>query len=321
MSGTIQPAPTGSMTIASGAATVAPTTYGYYPAEGSRLVSAQYSWLSQSAYAEDLSGLAARGVETTPQAAFIDNSANPSVVAVVIGGTGQVISVPANSQAVYPLFFSGMPSLQLSVPSPVAGLTRVYYSNVPVAPAMWGPNGTYVGTPPELSSGASSGPLLDAFGSLMVDTECSSPTYSAATFGASAAAATDVATLYGSASKIIRVHQIVVTSNQTVTVSVVRRSTPDAGGTSTSMTAVSHDSNSAAATAVATVYSANPGALGTAAGTIDQVQYTAGQMLTLSYGATDQSLVLRGTSQGIAVNFNGGGAGGGTCVKFRWTEI
>lgn len=140
MSGTIQPAQTGAQTIASGGAGVFPTTFGYYPAEGSRCISAVYPWASVSGYQEDLSQLEARGVETTIQSAYVDNSLCGQPVSFLVLGTQQVIAVGPGRQACIPLFFTGTPLLQISVPTTDAGVTRVFYLNVPgISASSWSP--------------------------------------------------------------------------------------------------------------------------------------------------------------------------------------
>lgn len=139
MSGSIQPVGTASMTVASGAAGVFPTATGYYPPEGSRVVSAQYNWTAQTGYVDDLSQLVARGVETTIQSAYIDNSQCAMPVTVTVAGTDQVVVVPAFNEGVYPLLFTGTPQVQLSVAQVLSGaVTRVYYINFPLGAASWG---------------------------------------------------------------------------------------------------------------------------------------------------------------------------------------
>jgi hypothetical protein len=142
MSATIQPAGTGSMTVASGRAAINPIAYGYYPAEGSRAVSAIYDWTNQSGYAEDLTQLVARGVETTIQSIFVDNTSCTADVTVLISGTGQVIQCGALGQGIFPAFFSGAPGFQIGVASAgiLIGATRLILLNVPAGSGMWGPS-------------------------------------------------------------------------------------------------------------------------------------------------------------------------------------
>lgn len=143
MSGTIQSPPTSAMTVVSGATGVFPVSYGYYPSEGSRGVTAQYTWASVTGYNEDLSVLAAMGVETTPQAAYVDNSTVGTAVTLTVKGTGQVVTIPAGAQGVFPLFFTSTPGLFISTTATGAGVTRVTYLNVPTnAAGVWSASNT-----------------------------------------------------------------------------------------------------------------------------------------------------------------------------------
>lgn len=146
MSQTLQPAGTATQTVASGTVAVSAVAFGYYPQEGSRVVSAVYNWTAQTGFAEDLSQLVARGVETTIQSVFIDNSSNPQAVTLTANGTGQVLVCPGLSQAMFPLFLTGAPGFQLTVPATTAAVTRLSLLNCPCGSAgVWGTS-TAVGT-------------------------------------------------------------------------------------------------------------------------------------------------------------------------------
>jgi hypothetical protein len=134
MSGSnLAPVQTGTVQISGGqgSAGVFDVAFGYYPREGSRLVAAQYNWTANTFFNEDLSQLVARGVETTIQSVFVDNSSLPEPVVITIGGSNQVIECPANSQGIFPCFFTGTPSFQISVNSVSPNVTRLYLLNVP----------------------------------------------------------------------------------------------------------------------------------------------------------------------------------------------
>jgi hypothetical protein len=122
------------MTIASRQAGVFPVSFGYYPPEGSRCVTAQYDWTVATSYTEDLSQLVARGVETAIQAAYIDCSQCAGATTMLIEGTGQVIGIPSNSQGCVPLLFTGAPLFTISNTNG-SGLSRVYFLNVPLQTA------------------------------------------------------------------------------------------------------------------------------------------------------------------------------------------
>jgi len=143
-------------------------------------------------------------------------------------------------------------------------------------------------------------------------------TYAAAvTDLVSVASATDIFTIYGSASKTIVVTQVEVTgtsaSKTIVDVLLIKRSTANTGGTSSAPTVVPLDSTNPAGTGTVLAYTANP-TLGTAVGTVHS------NKLPLSVGATDspqsvlllfdgnsitQGVYLRGTGEGLCVNLNG----------------
>lgn len=137
MSGTLQAAPTATQTVASGGAGIMPIGFGYYPQEGSRCVTAQYNWLTQAGYAEDFSQLVDRGMATAIQAVYVDNSTNTQSVTFTIGGTGQVITCPASSQGIFPLFMTGQPTLQITTQAPINAVTRCYFLNVPCGGSVW----------------------------------------------------------------------------------------------------------------------------------------------------------------------------------------
>lgn len=149
MSGALQGPPSGSMLINSGQVAVAPVSYGYYPVEGSRSVTAMYNWTSQTGYQENLSRLVDLGVETTIQSVYVDNSQNNQSCTLYMQGTDQQIVVPAAAQGVFPLICPAMPILQISVPNLISGaVTRLYYLNMPMGPTVWSSsnNGTFAPT-------------------------------------------------------------------------------------------------------------------------------------------------------------------------------
>jgi hypothetical protein len=127
----LQLPPSASMTVSGNTAGVFPVSFGYFPSEGSRCVSVQYDWTSRTSYAEDLSQLVARGVETTIQGVYVDNSTVAQYVTLSVAGTGQILIVPPYSQGLFPVFFTGTPSYAISVPASAASVTRLILLNVP----------------------------------------------------------------------------------------------------------------------------------------------------------------------------------------------
>jgi hypothetical protein len=164
-----------------------------------------------------------------------------------------------------------------------------------------------------------------------INSEGTKATYSAAGGPALAASATDVITFYGSGTKTIRVTRITLSGTATAatstTVQLFRRSTTASGGTSSSPLTVAHDTTNAAATVAILQYTANP-TPGTSAGAMEQETLNFSSASTLNgrivwdYGVRNgQGIVLRGTSQGIAVSLAGATVTGGVLnYKFEWTE-
>jgi len=150
-----------------------------------------------------------------------------------------------------------------------------------------------------------------------------------------AASPTDVFTIAGSASKTIRVRQILVsgfaTSATSVALNIIRRSAANTGGTSVAQTAGKRDVNDDNATASLLLYSANPSGLGTSAGIIDggRLGLVAASgvsqidRINFQYGwLNEKAPVLRGATDLLALNFGGAGwpAGGTLDIAIWWTE-
>jgi len=138
---------------------------------------------------------------------------------------------------------------------------------------------------------------------------------------------TDMVTITGSSTKTIRVLAIELFPSQTLsgtnTFFIIKRSAADSGGTSTSPTIVPHDSGNAAATAVVRQYTVNP-SLGAAVGTLYTAKVTtpaAGALVQDGYifdfvkMAIDSGIVLRGTTEVLALNFNGAALPGGLNIN------
>jgi hypothetical protein len=150
-------------------------------------------------------------------------------------------------------------------------------------------------------------------------------TYSAAKVGlVPAASATDIFTITGSASKVIRVTHIEIWATTTsatpaaLDILLLKRSTANSGGTSTSSpTPVPHDINAPAVSATVLAYTANP-TPGTLVGTAIRNSKLFQTLAT--YTATDfpspvpliwdfgnrpgSAIILRGVNDVLAVNLN-----------------
>ena len=159
-------------------------------------------------------------------------------------------------------------------------------------------------------------------------------TYTAsATAVASAALATDIFTITGSATKTISINRIDINGVQTTagqaSILLIKRSTADTGGTPTAITKVPLDSLSTASSATVLAYTANP-TVGTAIGTLSSTRIflpgattaSDAQGMSIPYGGLGgQQLTLRGISQVLAVNLNGATVAGGSLnINIEWTE-
>lgn len=160
-------------------------------------------------------------------------------------------------------------------------------------------------------------------------------TYHATTLNlAPAASATDFFTIQGSASAAVLVRWIkctgISTANASALVQVVKRSTLDTTGTSTSPTAVRLNANQPAATAVVKAYTVNPGALGTAIGTVDAGFLTTNTLATSSvnngalvFDFTNQNLFIDAATTQVALNANAQSftAGAALSCTVEWAEF
>lgn len=151
-----------------------------------------------------------------------------------------------------------------------------------------------------------------------------------------ATSATDLAIINGSASKTIRVLKVLMLyqstnsgNNYADSFIAIKRSSANSGGTSTTLTKVPLNSSSAAASAVALNYTANP-TPGSAVGTVSVAGGTSGStpnpnscIVLFDADKYGQACVLSGTAEGLAVNHNGTTVAGTSPlvqVTFIWTE-
>lgn len=155
------------------------------------------------------------------------------------------------------------------------------------------------------------------------------PVYSASGVGVVAVSgATDIFTITGSATKNVRIHNIMLTGTLATAavrdILVIKRSTANTGGTSATPTVVSLDSNSAAGTAVVRTYTANPSGLGTTVGTVRVrrvgVPLASAATIDVAEFAFTVPLTLRGTGQVLAVNLNGVTNAVTWSGYFEWSE-
>lgn len=166
-------------------------------------------------------------------------------------------------------------------------------------------------------------PTASVFGSYFAATDAFTP----------GATPQDVFTISGSASLTVIVRQILLSTRQTTAGSngwqLLARSTANSGGTSAAVTAVKTSATYSAATAAVLQYTANPTA-GNLVGRMwsgwvaSPAPATAlvGDIVIPLLPAGTSGLVLTGTSQVLAVNFNGAALPAGLSVRtvVQWDE-
>lgn len=191
-------------------------------------------------------------------------------------------------------------------------------------------------TVPTFTAGQRSDLQANVRGSVYVDFEGRKTTYSATAQFSPAASATDVFTVYGSASKTIRIRRFTIsgtnTGNTNANILVAKRSAVNTGGTSGAVTAVPVDSTNAAATATVLSYTGNP-TTGTLVGNVITRLFFLASLSSLNVSTPvvfdfgqegTQALVLRGTSEGAALNMGGVNIGVLSAtvlyITVEWTE-
>lgn len=161
-----------------------------------------------------------------------------------------------------------------------------------------------------------------------------SPTFSATKLAlAPAASATDFLTVNGAAGFNISIKRVICngvsTANASALVQVVKRSTADTGGTSTTSTNVPYSSSVGAGHAVVKTYTVNPGALGTAIGTLAVKFLTTDTLASATinnadmiFDFTSQPVVLRSAAETLALNANAASftAGASLNCNVEWSE-
>jgi hypothetical protein len=191
--------------------------------------------------------------------------------------------------------------------------------------------GVYSSTIPALTTGQQIARQVDPAGSMYVNTEIRKNAYAQSSQIATAASATDVHTLLGSASKLIKIKKVILYGNATTAANFtfsLRRYTGGAysGGTGSTPTPAIL-AGSTAATGVIKSFTANP-TIG--AGTINVIgtyflffNTTAStvQQAPLVLDFSLHPIVLNGTSEYFAVNLVGQTVTGGSITSnIEWTE-
>jgi hypothetical protein len=132
-----------------------------------------------------------------------------------------------------------------------------------------------------------------------------------------AANTTDVVTISGSATKKVRLREIMFTGAATaasnILLNIMKRTAPNTGGTFAPQTLVNRDSTDATATSVVNLYTANPTGLGASAGLMDGGRLNIApaangsiDRLWFQYSwLNDKAPLLNGVNEFFAINLGG----------------
>lgn len=159
-------------------------------------------------------------------------------------------------------------------------------------------------------------------------------TYRATVIGlAPASSATDILTISGKSGGPVLLRSIkcsgISTAAATAILQVIKRSTLDTGGTSAAMTAVRLNAKQPAAGATLKSYTANPGALGTAIGTVDAGYLTTNTLASsavnntgIVFDFTNQNLWIDAATTQVALNANAQSfsSGASLACTVEWSE-
>jgi len=169
---------------------------------------------------------------------------------------------------------------------------------------------------------------------ISVGYEGTQATYSAAASGiVPVASATDIFTITGSSTKTVKITRISLTMSTTPggglldNLVLLKRSTANSAGTSTTMTNVPHDSTFAAGTAVVRAYTANP-TTGTLVGNIraeraalENAGLIVSRLIWDFGNRGNKTLVLRGVNEVLAINLSATTITGGKfSADVEWVE-
>jgi len=193
----------------------------------------------------------------------------------------------------------------------------------------------YSGSYPAFAANSLQVVSLDKTGAQMSNGEGRKPTYSASVIAYGPyATPQDILGIVGSASKQVRVLRFAVSGRATqanqLDVQLVKRSSADAGGTPTPLTAVPHDSNDGAASTAVSSFAAAP-TPGTLIGAIRAQQINlsasgsggAAVPVEFDFGSVnDKSIVLNSAAESLYLNLNGAAVPAGTVLNVfvEWSE-
>jgi len=187
---------------------------------------------------------------------------------------------------------------------------------------------------PSFTTGQRSDHPTDLKGRQYAAPDSGKATYSAAFTGAtSGIAATDVFTIFGSASKKVVITRIgfsgTITTAAYISTIVNKKTAVNVGGISSAVAITPHDSTSATATATVLSYTVNPTTIG-AASALRSIKWFipatgTGQIQNepeFQFNTSgDKGIVLNSATEGVSINMNGSSLTGNSMSYFvEWTE-
>jgi hypothetical protein len=164
------------------------------------------------------------------------------------------------------------------------------------------------------------------------NSEGTKATYSCGVIGYAAyATPTDLLTLVGSGTKVVRVTRVAVSAFATAAITealqLIKRTAANTGGTASQPSIAQHDSNDGVPTAVVNLYSVVPSGLGAGvnvrAQEINLGATGAGGSVIWDFTVRNgKGIVLRGVAQCLALNWDGAAwpSGGTMAIDVEWTE-
>lgn len=116
---------------------VYPVSVQAYPAEGPKAIPVLLDFSAQDGYLLDFSNQQSRDFISSAQTLFIDNTGIGSdTMTVTMEGTGQVLTILANTQGYYPILCGTIIRITFESAS-ASNVVKVFVLNIPVAPAQW----------------------------------------------------------------------------------------------------------------------------------------------------------------------------------------
>lgn len=96
---------------------------------------------ANSSYLLDFTTIYQQGIFGILKTMFIDNSQNPTEVVVIVSGTQQTFTIPAQSEGYFPITASEKSKVQLTSVGGAGAFTNVVFYNYDVPPSVWYKNG------------------------------------------------------------------------------------------------------------------------------------------------------------------------------------